>query len=97
VHAWFLGFVKSGLVVVNHPPVTHSDPGTFRPNRRWPGFVRGVPYLPGLYRPGTPDEPRASLAMVPNAPAVQDHLPPDEKFAFYGPLVQRDGPPPPAR
>ena len=78
----FLGFVKSGLVIVNDPPLTHSDPGTFRPNRRWPGLVRGVPSPTWLVPTRHPDELRAALARMPNAPAVQDSLPPDEKFAF---------------
>jgi hypothetical protein len=78
----FLGFVKSGLVIVNHPPLTHSDPGTFRPNRRWPGQVQGVPSPTWLVPTRRPDELRAALARVPNAPTVEDGLPPDGKFDF---------------
>jgi hypothetical protein len=80
-----LGFVKTGLVIVSDPALTSSDPSTFRPNRRWPGQVQGVVSPTWVVPTRHPDELRAALTRVPNAPAVQDSLPPGMKFVFSYP------------
>jgi hypothetical protein len=81
----FLGFVNAGLVIVNDPQLTRCDPSTFRPNRRWPGLVKGVTSPTWVVPTRRPEALRAALARVPNATAVQDSLPPDGKFFFYSP------------
>jgi hypothetical protein len=59
-----------------------SDPDRFRANWSQIGSVKGVMSQTWLVTTRHPDELRAALAMMPNAPTVQDHLPADEKFAF---------------
>jgi hypothetical protein len=73
---------RAGLVIVTDPALTSSDPGSFRANWSQTGSIKGVMSPTWLVPTRHPDELRAALARVPNAPAVQDSLPPDEKFAF---------------
>ena len=73
---------KAGLVVVTDPALAGSDPDRFRANWSQIGHIKGVISPTWLVPTRHPDELRAALARVPNAPEVQDHLPPDEKFAF---------------
>jgi hypothetical protein len=87
----FLGFVNAGLVIVNDPPLTSCDPSALRPNRRWPGLVRGVSSPTWVVPTRHPQALRAALAAAPGAPTIQDQLPPDGKFAFYDRLDERGG------
>jgi hypothetical protein len=74
---------KAGLVIVTDPALTSSDPDRFRANWSQIGSIKGVMSPTWLVPTRRPDELRAALAMVPDASAVQDHLPPDGKFFFY--------------
>jgi hypothetical protein len=78
----FLGVVRAGLVIVTNPSITHSDPGAFRANRSQIGPVKGIFSPTWLVPTRHPEALRAALAQAPGAPAVRDHLPPDEKFSF---------------
>jgi hypothetical protein len=73
---------QAGLVIVTDPVLTSSDPDKFRANWSRIGHIRGVISPTWLVPTRHPDELRAALAKVPNAPAVQESLPPGEKFAF---------------
>lgn len=77
----WLGFMYSGLVIVSNPACTSSDPPRFRPNRRWPGHVRGTVSPTWLVPTRHPGALKAALANSP-APVVQDRLPPDKTFFF---------------
>jgi hypothetical protein len=79
----FLGAVNAGLVIVTDPSLTHSDPGAFRANRSQIGPIKGIISPTWLVPTRHPEALRAALAKAPGAPAVGEHLPPDEKFAFY--------------
>jgi hypothetical protein len=81
----FLGIFNAGLVIVNHPALTHSDPSTFRNNWSQIGPIRAVVSPTWLVPTRHPEALRAALAKTP-APPVRDHLPPGEQFAFYSPL-----------
>jgi hypothetical protein len=86
-----LGFVSTGLVIVNDPQLTRCDPSPLRPNRRWPGLVRGVVSPTWVVPTRHPAELRAALALAPGAPAVQDQLPADKQFIFCYPRAGRNG------
>lgn len=73
---------KAGLVIVTDPGLTNSDPDRFRANWSQIGSIKGVMSPTWLVPTRHPDELRAALAKVPGAPAVQDRLPPDERFSF---------------
>jgi hypothetical protein len=77
----WLGFMYSGLVIVSNPACTSSDPPRFRPNRRWPGHVRGTVSPTWLVPTRHPEALKAALANS-AAPVVQDRLPPDKTFFF---------------
>jgi hypothetical protein len=74
---------KAGLVIVTDPALTISDPDRFRANWSRIGHIKGVMSPTWLVPTRHPDDLRTALAKVPNIPAVEDHLPPDEKFTFY--------------
>jgi hypothetical protein len=82
---------KAGLVIVTDPALTSSDPAGFRANWSRIGHIRGVISPTWLVPTRHPDELQAALARVPNAPAVQDSLPLDGKFAFYARLDEQGG------
>ena len=78
----WLGFARAGLVIVNDPALAGSDPAAFRPNRRWPGHVRGVASPTWVVPTRHPEALRAALARAAGAPAVHDQLPPADRFSF---------------
>jgi hypothetical protein len=74
---------KAGLVIVTNPAMTSSDPHEFRPNWSQIGHIKGVISPTWLVPTRHPKALRAALAKARGALAVQDCVPPDERFTFY--------------
>jgi hypothetical protein len=85
----YFATAKAGLVIVTDPALTSSDPDRFRPNWSQAGNIKGVMSPTWLVPTRQPDKLRAALARMPNAPAVQDSLPPAERFTFSHRLIER--------